>query len=227
MPTRILTISTTNHICAVCLHHDAQCIAIEQSTIEKSHAALLITLIQTVLHKTGYTLQMIDAIGISAGPGSYTGLRIGMSTAQSLCFALSIPLIKINTLKAMAYALQKHNKKKYHNQFSLICPMIDARRMEVYCLLMDQSQKVIEKKQAKIIDQYSFQTYFLKEKKILFAGDGALKCQSVIDDNGHACYIDLKNITPDDIKAVGVLSYQKWMEKKFEDINIVSPIYLK
>ncbi len=220
-----LTISTSNHICAVCLHKNAQYIDIATTGIKNSHASLLVPLIEDILQKNNYNINNLNAIAIAAGPGSYTGLRIGITTAQSLCFALSIPLIKINILKAMAYAIHRYNEKIYQNKYMLFCPMIDARRMEVYCLLADQQQNIIEKSQAKIIDHNSFKKY-LRTTKILFVGDGAQKCVPVIN-HPNAHFLGLEVICPDYIKAIGKIAHTAYLKKKFVDITTISPIYLK
>ena len=147
MSTLILSIETSTKVCSVALHKDHQLLACHELFTEKSHSGMLTMLIHNVVHQTGNSLQAIDAIAVAKGPGSYTGLRIGVSTAKGLCFALDKPLLSVNTLEAMVWQL-----RGFYDQDTLLCPMLDARRMEVYCALFDVAGKLISPTEAKVID---------------------------------------------------------------------------
>ena len=128
----ILSIDTSTKVCSVALHQDGNLLAISELFTEKSHSGMLTTLCENVVKYAGFSLKSLDAFAVAKGPGSYTGLRIGVSTAKGFCFALDKPLISVNTLGAMAYQL-----KDFYDEIHLLCPMIDARRMEVYCQILD------------------------------------------------------------------------------------------
>lgn len=162
-------------------------------------------------------LREVNAIAISSGPGSYTGLRIGTSTAKGLCYALSIPLIAIGTLELMAAQVNKVNVTK-----AWLCPMIDARRMEVYCRLSDGDNNVIQSVEAKIIDGKSFEEH-LKSKPIIFFGNGAEKCQAVIKHN-NASFIS--GINPS-AAQLGIMALLKYQHHDIEDVVQFEPFYLK
>ena len=169
-----------------------------------------------MLKRSGHQARDIKAVAVSAGPGSYTGLRIGTSTAKGLCYALDIPLIDIDTLAAMSHGMSRYYKD------SLLCPMIDARRMEVYCQVVDSGMEVIEPTQAKIIDDSSY-SELLKEHKVVFFGNGSDKCRQVIThDNAHF----VSNIIPSAV-PLGELAWHKFMSEHFEDVAYFEPEYLK
>ncbi|MDQ3393661.1 MAG: tRNA (adenosine(37)-N6)-threonylcarbamoyltransferase complex dimerization subunit type 1 TsaB, partial [Bacteroidota bacterium] len=126
----ILSIETATSICSVALHQDDKLLVCQELFLDRSHSGSLISMITQTLGYSGHSLKDLSAIAISKGPGSYTGLRIGTSTAKGLCFSLDIPLIAVNTLEAMAYGMSIFNIQKF-----LLCPMLDARRMEVFCMV--------------------------------------------------------------------------------------------
>lgn len=159
----------------------------------------------------------IDAVAISAGPGSYTGLRIGTSTAKGLCFALDKPLIAVNTLQAMANGI-----KKYNLQNHLLCPMLDARRMEVYCLVYGEKGETMLTTQAKIIDENSF-AELLAQTPITFFGSGSEKCRDMIR---HPNAYFITDVTPS-AANMGTLAHQKFLQGQFEDLAYFEPFYLK
>ena len=158
----------------------------------------------------------LTTVAVSAGPGSYTGLRIGTSTAKGLCYALEIPLITISTLESMLVGIE------HENENHLLCPMLDARRMEVYCLLADSNGQIIVDTHAKIIDESSFSDY-LGANKISFFGNGADKCKSVITAK-NAIFID--GVKPSAIN-IGKLAYQKYKMNEYADLVNFEPDYLK
>ncbi len=213
----ILSIETATKSGSVAIHRDGNLIGIQQYNIEKSHSSLVQVLISQLLENTGITRVEIEAIAVSAGPGSYTGLRIGVSSAKGLCYALNIPLIAVNTLVAMAHQVNNYNSEAY-----LLCPMIDARRLEVYCLIANQKGKTIEETNAKIIDESSFANV-LEGEKMLFFGDGAEKCKPIIT-HPNAIFID--NIIPS-AHEIGILAEAKYQQNDFEDVAYYEPFYLK
>lgn len=210
----ILNIETATKSCSVALSKNGQLIGCHEEVSERySHSEQLTLFIQEVLTQNGLSQQDLDAIAFSSGPGSYTGLRIGLSTAKGLCYALEIPLISVSTLEAMAQLMiDKHPMK-------IMCPMIDARRMEVYCALFGSIQNPIT---AKVIDQDSFAEE-LEKYPLLFFGDGADKCQQVLTHSN--AYFEL-GIYPS-ARGMLELAFQKFSKKDFEDLAYYEPFYLK
>lgn len=212
----ILSIETSTEVCSIALYEDGALIAEDSSNKSYSHAERLAPMIYDLLENHNIPKSQLSAIAVSAGPGSYTGLRIGTSTAKGLCFALDIPLITVNTLESMLVDLPGNFKGHYK------CPMIDARRMEVYCLLADEENITLEEVNAKIIDSKSFEEE-LREHKILFYGNGASKCKEVILSE-NAVFLD--HITPH-ARNIGQLATQYFNEKRFADLAYFEPEYLK
>ncbi len=217
----ILNIETSTKSCSVAIGQKGQVIANKETYAENSHSSILTTFIKDVFKKTQFEFHDLDAIAISKGPGSYTGLRIGVSTAKGLCYALDKPLISINTLKAMAYGITT-NYESINEASVFFCPMIDARRMEVYSAIYDINNNEIRKTKAEIITKNSFSD-ILNKHKMIFFGNGADKCKSMVS-NKNALFID-------DISASAVnmitLAENKFLKKTFEDIAYFEPFYLK
>lgn len=210
----IISIETATKNCSIALHTDGKPIAFIQFFVDKSHAERVHNLIVSVLETSKLKLTDVSAIAISAGPGSYTGLRIASALAKGLCFSLDIPLIAINTLEAMSIGLLLSGFKK--------CPMLDARRMEVYCRLFDENNNPETKIEAKIIDSKSFESE-LELSKIVFFGDGSEKCKSIIV-NPNAFF--LADFNPTALQ-VGKIAFEKYLNKRFEDLAYFEPLYLK
>ena len=213
----IVSIETATKVCSVALHVEAQLIATQTLHVAKSHAESLLCSIEYLLAVSPYTKKDLAAVAVSCGPGSYTGLRIGASTAKGLCYALGVPLLAVNTLEAMAGGMRSYNVVQ-----ALLCPMLDARRMEVYCLLADAQGRTLVSPHAQVIDQHSFQDW-LKDNAILFFGDGAEKCKSHIT-HPRALFID--HIHPQACH-IGALAYAKFQQAAFEDLVYFTPMYLK
>jgi len=212
----ILAIETTTKNCSVALFDNGNLLQLkERNSGDYSHAEQLTLFIKEVVRESNITLKEVDAIALSMGPGSYTGLRIGTSTAKGLCYALGIPLISISTLKAMAFGMSKAQ------QSELLCPMIDAKRMEVFAAIYDNNNKEVREVRADIVDKETYAEYF--NKSVLFFGDGAIKCKQIIN-NTNAKFME--GIYPS-AKDLGALSYQKFVNKNFEDIAYFEPYYLK
>src|SRR5688572_23416278 len=147
----ILSLETSTGVCSVALNDDENLIVDREIHIPQSHASKLALLVEEVLNASGRSMKELSAVAIASGPGSYTGLRIGTSMAKGLCYALDVPLVAVGTLDVMASQVRKINTER-----SLLCPMIDARRMEVYCMVFDADLLVRQDVGARIIDENSF-----------------------------------------------------------------------
>ena len=212
----ILGIETSTKNCSVSLFKNGVVIAEKENITDGyTHSEQLTLFIQDVISSSNITLKNIEAVALSMGPGSYTGLRIGTSTAKGLCYALDIPLIAISTLKAMAFAMSENEKS------SIYCPMIDARRMEVFSALYDSNNKQVRGVQADIVDKHAYSEFLANE--IIFFGDGSLKCQEIIN-HKNAKFIE--GIHPS-AKNLGILAKAKFENKDFEDVAYFEPYYLK
>src|SRR6478609_679208 len=152
----LLSLETSTHSFSCALHQDEKLVAFKESLENQTTASLLTVMIDQLFKDTGIQKDQLSGVVVAAGPGSYTGLRIGVATAKGICFALNIPLISVNTLSLMSRQFVNQFSDKYDLDDSLLCPMLDARRMEVYCMLTDKSGQIIEPTQAKVIDELSF-----------------------------------------------------------------------
>lgn len=215
----ILCLETATEVCSIALLKNDVVIALEENHEGNSHASQITLLIEAVMTKANIELNQLDAIAVSKGPGSYTGLRVGVSTAKGLCYALNIPLIAINTLHSLAQSLSSTIN---YQPPTLLCPMLDARRMEVYCLLLDEQLNEVEKTQAKIIDENSFAAA-LSTYKIYFFGNGSSKCKTIITHSNAIFINDIKCSA----KRMNTLVYEAFKQKQFEDVAYFEPFYLK
>ena len=212
----LLSIETSTKNCSVALFNNNKLISFKEKFSERySHAENTISFIKETLSIAEIDFSDLDAIVLSKGPGSYTGIRIGTSIAKGLSYSLNIPLISVSTLKAMAYAVAK----RYN--YNLFCPMIDARRMEVFSALYDKENNNIREVQADVVSATTYDD-FLKEK-VVFFGDGALKCKEIIN-NSNAVFID--DILPS-AKDMGEIANNKYLLQDFEDVAYFEPFYLK
>ena len=221
----ILNIETSTAVCSVALGKDGELLAYKENKEGMNHATHLTVFIDCILKENNLTANNLDAIAVSMGPGSYTGLRIGVSTAKGLCYGSNLPLIAVNTLQAMTVPLLKDKSiisQLGNIEASVFCPMIDARRMEVYMAFYSYKNVELRKVAAEIIDEESFVSDLAKNK-IVFFGDGSAKCQSSLQSQ-NAIFVD--NITP---TAIGMLelSETKFKAEAFEDVAYFEPFYLK
>lgn len=214
----ILQIETATPVCSVAISVDGETIALKEEKAQNIHAASLTLFIDEAMKNANLNYAELDAIAVSKGPGSYTGLRIGVSTAKGLCFALDKPLIAINTLKMMANGyLSQHA-----NFGGLVCPMIDARRMEVFTAVFNHRLEEVEQTHAKIIDNKSF-VLELQNNYVSFIGDGAEKCTAVIDNpNAH-----FQSENYNSAANMSSLAYEAYQHNEFEDVAYFEPFYLK
>ncbi|MBK6988020.1 MAG: tRNA (adenosine(37)-N6)-threonylcarbamoyltransferase complex dimerization subunit type 1 TsaB [Bacteroidetes bacterium] len=212
----ILSLETATTNCSVALASDGKVVASRSINSGYSHSEKINVFIEEVIAQAGVTLKDLQAVAVSSGPGSYTGLRIGISTAKGLCYALDIPLIAINTLDAMA---QGFNARKDE----LIVPMIDARRMEVYSAVYDSEKKRVSEIEAIVVDN-QYYSNFRSEKKLVLAGDGADKCQ-VLFQNESSIKIQTSFVPQAEFMAE--LAEQKFQNSDFENVALFEPFYLK
>lgn len=216
----ILQLETATTMCSVALSADGELLALKELNERNVHASQITLFIDEVMKKAGKDYKELDAIAVSKGPGSYTGLRIGVSTAKGLCFALDIPLISVNTLEAMASGFMQ----KYPNtgSASLLCPMIDARRMEVYTAIYDAKITRIEPVSAKILDEQTFDKY-LEENEVIVFGDGASKSQSLYSTHPNYRFEEFENSAA----HLSISALRKFQSGQIEDLAYFEPFYLK
>jgi tRNA threonylcarbamoyladenosine biosynthesis protein TsaB len=212
----LLSLETSTSVCSAAVHDGDRLLAVAELHREQSHAAKLAVLVENVLKLADTNDADLKAIAVSSGPGSYTGLRIGVSTAKGLAYALSIPLISVETLELMAHQIQS-----FVHEASVMCPMIDARRMEVYCLLWSQGA-VVEPVSAKIIEAGSFAAA-LDKGPIVFFGNGSDKCRALIN---HPNATFLPGIVPS-ASGMGTMAWRKFQANEVEDVALFEPHYLK
>lgn len=216
----ILQIETATTVCSVALSKNGRVLAFKEADQRNIHAEKITIFVEEVLKDAGKTFNDIEAIAVSSGPGSYTGLRIGVSAAKGLSFALDKPLIAVETLETMAYGLIA---EKSFDDDILLCPMIDARRMEVYTAVFDSRGNRIVPTSAEIIDGNSFSDLLLKHK-IIFFGDGAEKCREVLTVHPNAEIVgDFTNSA----KYLTKRAAEKYLAGDFEDVAYFEPYYLK
>lgn len=226
---RILLIETSTALCSVALAEDGEIISYKESSAPKAHASLTAVFIDEMLRERGIGIADIDAVCVSMGPGSYTGLRVGVSTAKGLCFGANKPLLAVGTLDTLvAQAMGR--------SFKYIVPMIDARRMEVYTAVFRNTEQVVSNVERQedvlgykqitetapmIIDADSFVS-LLEEGEVLFIGDGAGKCSEVIrHPNAHFCQCHPK------ASSMLIPAMTEYKEKRFKDVAYFEPFYLK
>ncbi|MBN2521396.1 MAG: tRNA (adenosine(37)-N6)-threonylcarbamoyltransferase complex dimerization subunit type 1 TsaB [Bacteroidales bacterium] len=217
----ILHIETSTEVCSVAISQKKELIFYKESPHEMSHSSSLAVLIDEGLKTCKLNASGLNAVSVSQGPGSYTGLRIGVSTAKGLCYGAGIPLIAIPTLLVMTKKMVSDKDITFEKN-SLFCPMIDARRMEVYTALYDSKLNLIENVKAEIITETSF-NLLLNKHNIYFFGNGAEKCKMVIK-NKNAVFIDTIYPSADSMPAI---AFEKFEDKAFEDVAYFEPFYLK
>lgn len=216
----ILHIETSTNVCSIALSEGVNCIFKKMNAEGMNHAALLSVFIDEALEVLKAQSKTLNAVAVSSGPGSYTGLRIGVSTAKGLCYGLNIPLIAVSTLEIMTISAMKTAE----NQMTTIlyCPMIDARRMEVYDAFYNPDGTIYRDISADIITEDIFNE-ILNDKTVCFFGNGSDKCKDVLT-HPNARFIE--NIVPL-AENMSELALKKYEENKFEDVAYFEPFYLK
>ena len=212
----ILNIETTTKNCSVSIAEEGKLLALKElNDGNYSHGEQLHMFIKEVIEEAKRELNELDAIAVSKGPGSYTGLRIGVSTAKGLSYSLDKPLISISTLASLANLVSV-------DENVVIVPLLDARRMEVYSAVFDKNHNQVREIRAEIINEDSFSEYLIKGK-VYFLGDGAEKCKSVIK-NENAIFLDDYFLSAEQMVK---LSYEKYKKSDTEDVAYFEPFYLK
>lgn len=225
----LLNIDTATENGSICLSKDGKPIRTMVNNQMRDHAAWIQGAIRQILEETQNTAKDLQAIAVTAGPGSYTGLRVGMATAKGLCFALGIPLITENTLRVMAYAAtlqsfpngDEYSIKAGLKNSTILCPMIDARRMEVFTALYDLQLTIVEKPAALILDADSFNKE-LENNSILFLGNGSAKWKPVCN-HPHAFFADVSQTA----EHLAPLAEQSFLQENYASLAYEEPVYLK
>ena len=215
----ILHIETSTKVCSVAVSQDGACIYSKEDFEGPSHAVVLGVYVDEALSFINSHAIPLDAVAVSCGPGSYTGLRIGVSMAKGISYALNIPLLGIPTLEVMCVPILLHKELP---DDALLCPMIDARRMEVYATVYDRALRVQRPIRADIIDEHSY-AEFLEKRPVYFFGNGATKCQEKLT-HPNAHFID--NIHPL-AKWMFPLAEKAMAREEFKDVAYFEPFYLK
>ncbi|MBR4853517.1 MAG: tRNA (adenosine(37)-N6)-threonylcarbamoyltransferase complex dimerization subunit type 1 TsaB [Alistipes sp.] len=219
----ILCIETGTDICSVGLSRDGELISLRESDEGRDHAKRVGVFVDELLRENDVAPDELDAIAVGMGPGSYTGLRIGVSFAKGMCYGLQIPLVAVGSLDALAAVAIEDNEAGILDvenwDDAILCPMVDARRMEVYTRLFNAQGEPVSEVSAEIVTEESFAEW-RKEKQLVIFGNGAAKCCEVLPD---ATYI---NITPS-ARGLARLAEQRLQEGKTEDIAYFEPFYLK
>ncbi|WP_204344914.1 tRNA (adenosine(37)-N6)-threonylcarbamoyltransferase complex dimerization subunit type 1 TsaB [Psychroserpens algicola] len=211
----ILNIETSTTNCSVSLSKQGETLVLkEDNNASYSHAESLHVFMDSVLKSAHIKKEELDAIAVSKGPGSYTGLRIGVSAAKGLSYALGIPLISVSTLEALAYQVQVTE--------GVIVPMLDARRLEVYSAIYDSSHQQIRAIEAQILDENAFLDY-LNKGVVYFIGNGVSKTKDLIN-HKHAKFIEGKLPSANEMSS---LAYEKYKKSDIEDVAYFEPFYLK
>lgn len=215
----LLNIDTATEHASVCISHGPTTLAMDVSTDQQKHAAFLQPAIQKLCSETGISLSDISAVAVTSGPGSYTGLRVGMASAKGICFALQIPLITINTLQVMALAAreeQGHPMGQYR-----YCPMIDARRMEVFTAVFDTELHLVEPPHPLILEEGVFSS-LMEDNTLIFSGSGAAKMQPFTEGK-KAVFSRAQH----QANHLAQLAAQAWEAKDFADLAYAEPQYFK
>jgi tRNA threonylcarbamoyladenosine biosynthesis protein TsaB len=210
----ILNIDTAVETASICLAKDKEVISIARNESQKDHASWIQLAIKNIFEKNNLELGSVDALAVTGGPGSYTGLRIGMATAKGICYALNKPLISLNTLLVMANAAKKTDA-------DLLCPMIDARRMEVFTAIYTKELQIVKEPATLTLNENSFDEYLLNNR-ISFFGNGSNK-YSVIKKHERGIFSDIRS----DATSMIEISEKKFFEKEFADLAYAEPLYLK
>ncbi|MEC8832892.1 MAG: tRNA (adenosine(37)-N6)-threonylcarbamoyltransferase complex dimerization subunit type 1 TsaB [Bacteroidota bacterium] len=212
----ILNLETATTNCSVSISKDDNIIVLkENNAVNYSHSEQLHIFIKEALQEASLSFSDLDAVAISKGPGSYTGLRIGVSSAKGLCFSLDLPLISVPTLQSMAHQIKL-------NSGELVIPVLDARRMEVYSCVYDVNNSEVRETRAEVINELSFKEY-VSDNKVYLVGSGAEKCKVVLR---HPNFIFNESVVPS-AKDMASIAFKKYESKHFEDVAYFEPYYLK
>ena len=221
---KILHIDTATPQCSVALSSGAELLGLRETSEKNAHSRVVTIFADELMKSADLQPSDLNAVAVSMGPGSYTGLRIGVSAAKGLCFALGKPLIAVSTLQAMAAGMKARMAgERALEPDVLFCPMIDARRMEVYSALYDASLHEVREIRAEIITEDSF-SLELGNRRICFAGDGAAKCKDLLAKHPNALFMD--DFVPSAEYMISI-ALEKFLNRAFEDVADFEPFYLK
>lgn len=221
----ILNIETSTEVCSVTIAQNGHTLFKKESVDGLNHSSVLTVFIEELFKENNIQPKTLDAVAVSKGPGSYTGLRIGVSVAKGLCYGLNIPLVSVNSLEVLGkYAARNSEKYNFpkNEKPVLFCPMIDARRMEVYTALYNSDGDEIRQVSAEIIEE-NFLADLLDNHKILFFGNGAKKCRNIIK-HENAVFEGTETTSAEFMQMI---SEAKFSKKQFEDVAYFEPFYLK
>lgn len=210
----ILNIDTALNTASVCLSENGIPSFYSENKIQKDHSGWLHKAIQSVTALAGIDIKQLTAVAVNIGPGSYTGLRVGLSAGKGLCYALNIPLISINSLELAAFAVQ-------NDATDIICSAIDARRMEIYSSTYDNKLNIIDNPSAMVVDQQTF-TNLLDKHKVLFCGNGSHKLKDIIC-HTNAMFSEIESSA----KQMAEISYLRFTKNIFSHLATTDPLYLK
>jgi len=217
----ILNIDCSSEIAYTSIARNGNCLGSLNNTDQKDHAAFLQTGIRLLIEAHQIELEQLDAVAVSAGPGSYTGLRVGMASAKGLCYALGIPFIALDSLLIAAASAKEQIGDDAGIKDHLLCPMTDARRQEVFAAIYDINLEIKRPARAMILDEHAFANE-LAAKKILFFGSGMKKWKLVCQ-HKNAAFLELKNQPG----SINLLSYEAFQQGRFTELVDSQPLYLK
>ena len=217
----ILYIETATDVCSVALSRGAEVIGLKEEAGGNNHAKHLLPFVDEVLKQGGCTVSDLNGVAVSVGPGSYTGLRIGVSTAKGIAYTAGIPVMAVGTLESIAQGARESWTDASAEPLQIV-PMLDARRMEVFTTRYDFDMQSLEEVSAKIVDENTF-AELLSEHKVLFCGNGMPKCREILSANPNAFFAEVsvsaKNMLP--------AALRKWQNSDFENVAYFEPFYLK
>jgi len=217
----ILNIDTATHYAGVCISKDEKVLASQSHQNQKDHAAFLQPAIETIMIEAGYQLKDIDAVAVTAGPGSYTGIRVGLASAKGICYALNKPLILINTLAVIAYAAIENTTETSIEKDTVFYAMIDARRMEVFAGKYNQELLELDTSSALVLDS-SFFEVLICHSKVIFCGDGAKKLEQFTLPINYSI-----DYTQHNVSHMVMISETQFKLKNFSDLAYSEPLYIK
>ena len=219
--TNILYIETATDVCSVAISRGDEVIGLKEEAGGNNHAKNLLPFVEEVLKQGGCTVKDLGGVAVSIGPGSYTGLRIGVSTAKGIAYTAGIPVMAIGTLEGIAQGAKQLWSLQSSENVQIV-PMIDARRMEVFTTRFDYDMQSLEEISSKIIEENTI-AELLSEQKVLFCGNGMPKCRELLSAFPNARFID----APVSAKNMLPAALKKWRKQDFEDVAYFEPFYLK
>ena len=217
----ILYIETAPDVCSVALSRGAEVIGLKEEAGGNNHAKHLLPFVDEVLKQGGCTVSDLNGVAVSVGPGSYTGLRIGVSTAKGIAYTAGIPVMAVGTLESIAQGARESWTDASTEPLQIV-PMLDARRMEVFTTRYDFDMQSLEEVSAKIVDENTF-AELLSEHKVLFCGNGMPKCREILSANPNAFFAEV----PVSAKNMLPAALRKWQNSDFENVAYFEPFYLK